>query len=451
VTASPFWSGRVKSGAFRLTSMTKYLYRKWGLAVTLAAALGAGGTAQVFRAPQAERATPRAVAVLETFSNGVQRLVPVSFFYEHHFYDATFYRATPVPLALDAGTVYEVQQAGKALGTFTLQRAAPFHREWFAVGRFRKAPDKAALARKKAAVVVRDPSLPVLHRREGSEGDRPPPASAQAQSAPTSGENDPNRPHLHYGGEDSAARKERQQEIASAEIPEAAAGRVSAAATGDEDSGRPVLRRGKPSDEESEADSGASAARSGEPASEQKDESLTVMRQVAVSDAGPSREQEVSFACSAEERRKLEDAARRLAEAELLRLAPMRGLALDAGAAIAWQEEQFALYALDYSNYATVVFSARYRPADAPQQSPGWVVTVIARQQDTETVRLYGAVSDPRALGLYPELRLVDAVDPDGYGRYALLFRERKRDGVSWLLARVSGLGLQTLLETPER
>jgi hypothetical protein len=44
-----------------------------------------------------------------------------------------------------------------------------------------------------------------------------------------------------------------------------------------------------------------------------------------------------------------------------------------------------------------------------------------------------------------------DAVDPDGYGRYALLFREQKRDGVSWLLGRVSGYELQTLFETAAR
>ena len=178
-----------------------------------------------------------------------------------------------------------------------------------------------------------------------------------------------------------------------------------------------------------------------------------VARQVAVSDAGASQAQDVRFACSAVQRRQMEDQMRRLAKAELRGQAPMRGLTLSAfsAGAIAWQEEQFALYALDYSNNATGVFSARYRPAPVTPDNPGWVVTVIARQQGDHMVKLYGAVSDPRALGDYPELRLVDAVDPDGYGRYALLFRERKRGGVSWLLARASGYGLQTLFETPER
>ena len=102
--------------------MTRYLYRKRGRGVTRAAALvaamaaalatGAGG--QVFRAPQPERTTARAVAVLETFANGTRRLEPVTLFYEHRYYDATFYHATPVPFVLYSQTVYEVQQFGKA-------------------------------------------------------------------------------------------------------------------------------------------------------------------------------------------------------------------------------------------------------------------------------------------------------------------------------------------------
>ena len=79
------------------------------------------------------------------------------------------------------------------------------------------------------------------------------------------------------------------------------------------------------------------------------------------------------------------------------------------------------------------------------------MVTVIARQDGDKLVKLYSAVSDPKELDLYPEVRLVDAVDPDGYGRYALLFREQGRDGVKWLLGRVSGYELETLFETSGR
>jgi hypothetical protein len=46
---------------------------------------------------------------------------------------------------------------------------------------------------------------------------------------------------------------------------------------------------------------------------------------------------------------------------------------------------------------------------------------------------------------------LVDALDPDGSGRAALLFREQKQDGVSWLMGRLTGYGMQTVFETPSR
>jgi hypothetical protein len=60
-------------------------------------------------------------------------------------------------------------------------------------------------------------------------------------------------------------------------------------------------------------------------------------------------------------------------------------------------------------------------------------------------------VSDPKELDLYPEVRLVDAVDPEGYGHYGMLLREQKREGVSWLLGRATGYELQTVFETAAR
>jgi hypothetical protein len=126
----------------------------------------------------------------------------------------------------------------------------------------------------------------------------------------------------------------------------------------------------------------------------------------------------------------------------------------DAGPEWKPAEEQFVPLDLEYNNYATVVYSARYTPPAAETgatKSKSWVVTVIGREDEGKLVKLYSAVSDPRELGLYPEVRLVDTVDPDGYGRFALLFREKKRDGVSWLLGRVNGYGLQTVFETAER
>jgi len=525
------------------------------LAVTLGATLGALSfpmQAQLRVAPP-ERKTPRALGVMETYKNGSHRLVPVTFFYEKKYYDATFYHATPVPFTLYSETVYEVQQFGKPLGTFTVQSATRNEAAWFGNGKFKGIPDPLMVAKKKVkAVVVEDPSKPVLHRREGSEGDIPavhPSASASA----TETDDDPDRPKLHRregGGGDAAAVGAQAgqaqagtpstQTTASSANPSTASGvnpssspssTTGGAGQTEESSGqdpnRPKLQHkdsgkgGAGSTESPSASTTSSPSttasttarsatttvastkgmaappveaaertlsddpdhpvlRRGKPVEAQGGRDLpefkleeAVSRQVAVSDAGTSRDAEqLIYVCREEERNKLESEAREMAVAELRRLGAQRGLVLPeaktAGkskatatksaaksngqtAELKPTEEQFVPYDLEYNNYATVVYSARYM-APAGAQARSWVVTVLAREEeDFKLVKLYSAVSDPRELGLYPEVRLVDAVDPEGYGHFGLLFREKKRDGVSWLLGRLTGYELQTIFETPAR
>ena len=419
-----------------------------------------------WRAPRPERTTARAIGVLEVFPNGARRLVPVTLFYERRYYDAGYYRAAPVPFTISPQTVYEVQRFGKPLGTFTVWSASRSPEGfWVGAGVFRTAPDPATLAKAKkpaAPVVLEDPTRPVLHRREGSEGDRP---VAKKSSGPADGD-DPERPKLHRRDEVGDSSKEKPDQpanravAAEAESPEESA------------SGRPVLRRGKPVKQQSGGDlpSPSEGAEGRTPE--------TVQRQVAVSDVGHSEPQELLFSWTEPRRSQMESAARELARSELLRLAPMRGLSIP-GEAVAspqlprtsapipgamgiheinFEDEQFVSYALDYREDATVVFSARYRPPAAVPSPPagatkerGWVVTILARQEGDKLVKLYSAVSNPRELDLYPEVRLVDAVDPEGYGRFALLFREQKREGVSWRLGRVTGYELQTVFETAAR
>jgi hypothetical protein len=244
--------------------------------------------------------------------------------------------------------------------------------------------------------------------------------------------------------------------------------------TPSDDPDHPVLRRGKPVQDQGGRD--LPDFKREEPTS----------RQVAISDAGPSETHSLIYVCPPEKRNEIEASARELAQAELRGMAPQRGMALTSSVKTATvakatasgktagskkvavvtapalpelklEDEQFVPYDLDYSNYATVVYSARYTPEGAlgagalSAKAKSWVVTVVARQDEDKLIKLYSAVSDPRELDLYPELRLVDALDPDGYGRSALLFREQKQDGVSWLMGRLTGYGMQTIFETPSR
>ncbi len=66
---------------------------------------------------------PRAVALLQLSSGGKATLIPIAILVDGKFYDASEYKADPVPMALDSGTVYEAEESGDSLGLFTVSGA----------------------------------------------------------------------------------------------------------------------------------------------------------------------------------------------------------------------------------------------------------------------------------------------------------------------------------------
>ncbi len=399
-----------------------YLYRKAGLAVTLMVIFAAGGfSAQAqMRLLPPERTTPRAVAVVETDARHAQRMIPITLFYEHRYYDAGLYRAAPVPLALVPQTVYEVQQAGKPVGLFTVLNPVHVEGQWMARGKYQAASENSA-HRKHDEPVARadspnDPKRPVLYRREGSEGDDQLTATHEA------------------GG-------------SGADVLPQSADAV-------EDPERPLLRRGR----------GREKPAVESKISEVEDSYLWegARREVAISDAGKALPlPDLFFHCSQEERESVHRQAQKLALAELQQVAASRAIPMESLRAPA--EEDLRVFNLEHGElepgqlengeYATVVYSARFAPANAlsEQPSPGWVATVIARYDGRVMTVVYAAVSDPRELELYPELRPVDLVDAEGQGRYLLLLRERLAGGIRWRLGRITPYEMQTVFVTAER
>ena len=75
------------------------------------------------KVPRKKDAGPRAVAVLQLAPNGKASLVPIAILIGGRFWDATAYKADPIPMALEPGTVYEAEQAGSSLGLFTVNSA----------------------------------------------------------------------------------------------------------------------------------------------------------------------------------------------------------------------------------------------------------------------------------------------------------------------------------------
>jgi hypothetical protein len=75
------------------------------------------------KTPRKKDAGPRAVAVLQVAANGQMSLVPIAILINNKFWDASAYKANPVPMALDTGTVYEAERTGSSQGLFTVGSA----------------------------------------------------------------------------------------------------------------------------------------------------------------------------------------------------------------------------------------------------------------------------------------------------------------------------------------
>ncbi len=75
------------------------------------------------KVPQKKDAGPRAVAILRMDAKGKVSLVPIAIMINGKFWDASAYKADPVPMALDPGTVYEGERSGNSLGLFTIGSA----------------------------------------------------------------------------------------------------------------------------------------------------------------------------------------------------------------------------------------------------------------------------------------------------------------------------------------
>lgn len=395
------------------------------LAVTCAALLAAGILAHAQRKRSHQL---RALALVELYGPpgaGVTakptgaKLLPVAILVNDKWYDAASYDATPRPLALDPGTVYEALANGEPAGFFTVGLARQEKGEWFGVGEWKsraeiERAEKAAAARREKTRPVADEGPPVLRRpKSGETGppphkqedhpltvpdkaqpDRPAPASPVTPSA-SAGASDPDRPTLRRGGGGS-------QVSATLEPPPVTAPK----AAGD----HPTL-----------------AKRPGGPAFQAAQVFL------AVSDpdgTGPTRS--YAFPWKAEEERALKAKTIALAEAEVAKYRAARGgappakqtpgkqtpgkrTAKKAAPAVKFENVQVTGYDLALDNNVELVVTAT--AADV-------FVTLVARTDlEFTPQKVFAVVTDKDHLDAIPRMELVGPIDADGKGRGELLFR----------------------------
>ena len=177
------------------------------------------------------------MGLLQLAPSGKAHLIPITILYDGEFYDASAYKAAPVPMALESGTVYEAVRAGVSQGLFTVSSALRGNNTWTGEGTWKSTADlaaAAALAAKKkearskpAPEPVEGP--PVLRRAGAAKAPEPTPSAppAGAGSAPSSSAPVPATP--------------------APTPPPAAPPPVTQPPVADEDPDRPVLKRGAPS------------------------------------------------------------------------------------------------------------------------------------------------------------------------------------------------------------
>ena len=363
----------------------------------------------------------RATALLELTTDNVgiitARLTPITILDEGSFHDASVYKATPRPMALDEGVVYEAQKSGQPLGYVTLTTAGKTG-GWTALGKWQPA---SAIAKS-----------------------TPTPA---APSAPTD-----DRPILHRGG--SNATSGQSAPSAAPASPSPAATPASGEVSQPEDPNRPVLRHRRPetgsrsTDQPGPTPAASPAPKGAAPAPKLPVPTPGTQTMVAVSDAESTDPRSFEFVWKRGEKAQMEAKIRRLALAQL----PRENAQLTDHSLTNVVIRSFDL---DLSNDAVMVLSAEVPSSyvaqgskDQPGKFVSRYITLIARiDLQGNPQRLSASVTDSSRLDIVPRLELIDAVDVDGDGYAELLFRQYSFDEKSFI---IYGVGRSTVTKVFE-
>lgn len=370
---------------------------------------------------------PRAVAVLEWTPKGLV-LVPISLMLDGRYYDASVYHATPTPMALEPGNVYEGQRSGEGTGDFTITNAEQWpNGAWVGRGNWSSNEEKQKQAEARAKAGAKPAEKPGEDEDPG-----PPKLTRGGQKSP---ETPPNLPPAPKTG----APPQQVQDTSN-------------------DPDRPVLRRGKPAGEQAakaEESKELPKAPEGPPPGFQK-------VQAAVSDATNTESRPYAWKwANAEEGEKIRAGIQNLA------LAAVRDYATKVKGPKPGKLEDIDIRAFDleYNNSADVVLSARARPSEISVRATGskqgtgvpaptdfeYYVTVVAREDIyAQLGKTFSAVTDNRHLDAFPRMQLIDAVDVDGNGGGDLLFRRTTDRGSAFVLYRVNSSRLDEILRVPE-
>jgi hypothetical protein len=412
--------------------------------------------------------TPRALGLLELAPDGKARLIPIAIMVDGKFYDASAYKASPVPLALWSETVYEAERNGVSQGLFTVRGAARAGNNWFAEGTWQPAGSEPS------AKPRRTDSKPVLDPDEGPPKLRRPDAQ-KPQAAETPAPSAPPPPQAKApepAPSDAGPARPTTSPRPSAPTPDVS---ENSGAGNDTDPNRPVLQRGKKqtfgstqAGLQAKATGKSDSAAAGKAADKKPTEKKATQLIPAISDAAGPDPRPYAYDVKPDEEQKFRGKMLAMAaeavEARAKLLSPGSGVKPAARASAAgrkapktpsasFDDIQFRAFDLWNANEPVFVLSARAQmPKDPAKDEPAtdltYFVTLVAKaDMYGELRKLQTSVTDDHHLDETPRLELIDAVDADGDGRGEFLFRQISDAGSSWAVYRAGADSLLPLFE----
>ena len=407
---------------------------------------------------------PRALGLLELASNGKAHLIPITILYDGEFYDASAYKAAPVPMALESGTVYEAVRTGVSQGLFTVSSALQGNNTWIGDGTWQSASALSAAAAaaakkreaqsKPASEPVEGP--PVLRRASPAKPPEPPQSAPPSASTPA-----------------GAASAPAPSASAPAAVPAAS---TSAPPVQEEDPDRPVLKRGAPSPAELKKQSGSVLVPAkGDvrtPSTPAPATSGSTQLIPAISDSDGPDPRPYAYSLKPEEEQKLRKKILALAAEEVRARATQlaaasaesqptmrtssRSATKSKSPEPSFEDVQLHAFDLSNSNEPVLVLTTKARMPARPNTAGAdlqYIITLVARDDMYgELHQAFASITDTQHLDVLPRMELIDAVDADGDGRGELLFRQISDAGRAFAVYRVIGDRLWPLFQgTPGR
>jgi hypothetical protein len=440
---------------------------------------------------------PRAIGLVQILPNGKARLIPIAIMVNGRFYDAGAYKAAPVPVALEQGTVYEAQKAGVSAGLFTVTLVGQTKDAWVAEGSWLPAgakPTRTALRAETKPIMGDENDAPPTLRHGPPKGTALPPttppqsgntpvtgpSTGSTSSAPTPSPTSATTPTNAPPSGTQTSNTQKDSPSGSSEVSTSSSGSSSTAENSDANSGpHPMLRRGSKGNA-TQADkipvtssssgvgksvkgsnSGTAIAvppaDSGKPAST-VDASIKIYP--AISDANGPELRPFAYEAKPDEEARFRKTMLDLAADEVRARAKLISgsqqvpepprpkttthKAPPKGPQPNFDNVQLRIFDMSNSNEPTLVLSATaHMPPSATGNTTAsnveYFVTVVGRWDiNGDMHKIFARTTDSTHLDSVSRVELIDAIDADGDNRGDLLFRQISDADTSYVIYRVS-------------